>query len=308
VSSASEAGDRLDADRLRIIEVGGTRTRVYEAGDGEPLLLIHGGQFGSLYSLDCWSLNLHALASTFRVIAFDRLGQGHTDPPERPEDYVLETVQAHVTALVDHLGLDRFHVLGHSRGGVQALRLALDRPDAVRSLVLVSTGSVAPYDPAIPVGAFYAAFEVDPGGGPPSREQVLREPEAQAIDPDWITHDFVRRMTVIAQLPGQQTARDTFRRVEHEVWRPSLAAWRAAHLAAIDAQGIRPPTLVMWGYEDRSAPRHQGIRLFERIAATTPGAEFSLLTGAGHYVFRDRPDAFVRIVAGFCQGDRARSR
>jgi len=294
------AGDGLDLARIRYIDVAGVRTRVYEAGQGEPLLLIHGGQFGSLYSLDCWSLNLDVLSQRFRVIAFDKLGQGHTDPPARPDGYVVDAVHAHVDRLVDELGLDGFHVLGHSRGGLPALHLALERPGAVRSLVLVDTGSVAPYDPAIPVGAFYAPFEGADHADPPRREDIVREPEAQAIDPGWITDDFVARMTRIAGLPSQRRARDDFSVAEHAVWRPSLAGWRAANLAAIDTGRLRPRTLVLWGYEDRSAPRHQGLRLFERIAATSEEATFVLLNRAGHYVFRDRPSAFARTIAAFC--------
>jgi pimeloyl-ACP methyl ester carboxylesterase len=270
------------------------RTRVYEAGDGEPLLLIHGGQFGSLYSLDCWSLNLDDLAAHFRVVAFDKLGQGHTGIPERPEQYVLDSVYSHIAELIDVLGLDGYHVVGHSRGGVPALRLALDRPSSVKSLALVSTGSVAPSDPAIPVGAFYERYELNPNLRVLSRDAILAEPSAQAIDPRWITDDFATRMSVIANLPAQREVRVAFRDAELEHWRPSLEAWRAAHLAAIDAHGLKVPTQILWGHADRSAPRYLGIRLFERIAATSRRVQLTIISGAGHYVFRDQPDAFAR--------------
>ena len=62
------------------------RTRYYEAGVGDPLVLIHGGQFATVSSLDCWSRNLEALAGRFRVIAFDRLGEGFTDNPKTGAD------------------------------------------------------------------------------------------------------------------------------------------------------------------------------------------------------------------------------
>jgi 2-hydroxy-6-oxo-6-(2'-carboxyphenyl)-hexa-2,4-dienoate hydrolase len=292
--------DRLDGEWVRTLDLSGIRTRVYEAGVGPPLLLIHGGQFGSLYSLDCWSLVLGPLAQHFRVIAFDKLGQGHTDPPRRSEDYVVEAVQAHIDALIDTLELDDFHVLGHSRGGVPALRLAVEQHQRVRSLVLADSGSAAPFDPAIPVGAFYANLEPVDGDRAPSRRDVTREPLAQAIDPRWITDDFVERMLAIASLPAQQATRAALRAVEDAVWRPSLAASRAWGLGAIDAGRLASPTLVLWGYEDRSAPRHQGLRLYERIAATTRDAEFVILNRAGHYVFRDRPAAFVDVVSRFC--------
>jgi pimeloyl-ACP methyl ester carboxylesterase len=247
------------------------------------------------------------MAQHFRVIAFDKLGQGHTDPPRRSEDYVVEAVQAHIDALINSLELDNFHVLGHSRGGVPALRLAVEQRRRIRSLILVDSGSAAPFDPAIPVGAFYANLEVVNGDRAPTRSDVMREPLAQAIDPRWITDDFVERMLAIAALPAQHETRAVFRTVEDAEWRPSLAAARAWGLAAIDAGKLSIPTLVLWGYEDRSAPRHQGLRLYERIAAKTREAEFVMVNRAGHYVFRDRPSQFVDIVSRFCLPSRPRS-
>jgi 2-hydroxy-6-oxo-6-(2'-carboxyphenyl)-hexa-2,4-dienoate hydrolase len=300
--------DGLEQRFLRTVDVAGIHTRIYEAGSGEPLLLIHGGQFGSLYSLDAWSLNLNLLARYFRVVAFDKLGQGHTGAPARPDEYTLDAVVAHVDAVVDSVGLDGFHVAGHSRGGVPALHLALSRPDAVRSLVLIDSGSVAPLDPAVPVGAFYAPLELTDVEGQVARAEVIREPLAQAIDPRWITDDFVDRLTVIAQLPAQRRVRKIFRGIEHDIWRPTLARWRADHLARIDADGIPSPTIVVWGFEDRSAPRHVGIRLHERIAAKSPKAALFLVNGAGHYVFRDRPATFAQALTGFCLEDPQRAR
>jgi pimeloyl-ACP methyl ester carboxylesterase len=279
--------------------VGAVPTRVYDAGDGEPLLLIHGGQFGSLYSLDCWSLNLDDLSERFRVIAPDKFGQGHTGIPRRAEEYVLDSVYGHIVGLIDTLKLESLHVVGHSRGGAPALRLALDRPGSVKSLVLLSTGSVAPSDPASPVGSFYRPFEIDPGIDVVGRDAVIAEPQAQAIDPSWITDDFVTRMSVIANLPAQRLVRAAFSSAEHEHWRPSLEFWRAANLAAIDARRLNVPTLILWGHEDRSASRHQGIRLFERIAATNRRVQLLIVAGAGHYVFRDRPDTFAHQLTAF---------
>jgi pimeloyl-ACP methyl ester carboxylesterase len=65
--SASLA-DSLDQTRVRHIEVEGVRTRYYEAGAGEPLVLLHGGHFGFIDSLDCWSLNFAGLAAEFHVL------------------------------------------------------------------------------------------------------------------------------------------------------------------------------------------------------------------------------------------------
>jgi pimeloyl-ACP methyl ester carboxylesterase len=283
--------------------VGGLRTRYYDTGSGDPpLLLIHGGQFGSLYSLDSWSLNLPEFASHFRVIAYDKPGQGYTDNPRDPGQYEFDTVVRHAAAFCESLGLPAAHVVGHSRGGLLAARLAIERPDLVRTLTLVDSGSAAPADPALPVGAFYAPFESAALWRSSGRRIALAEPRAQAHHQEWITDDFIKRMAAIAKLPKTRAARSTVTEVEMTRWRPSLDHAREATLRHLDEAGLGVPTLVIWGHDDRSAPHQQGERLYERIAARTADAAYVVLKGAGHYVFRDRPHAFASIVSSFCGG------
>jgi 2-hydroxy-6-oxonona-2,4-dienedioate hydrolase len=307
MSREREAGDEarwrhdgLDENNLRMVDVAGLRTRVYEAGSGETVLLIHGGQFGSLYSLDAWSLNLPDLARRFRVVAFDKVGQGYTDAPAADDGYIFDTVVDHALAVLDEVAGEPVHIVGHSRGGAVAARIALARPASVRSLVMVDTGSTAPLDPAVPIGAFYAPLEGADLWDAPDRRTVVAEPEAQAARRDWITDDFVERMRRIALLPTMAATRRTLAAVETTHWRPSLAATRAATLRALDEDGFPVPTLLMWGYEDRSAPRHLGLRLFERIAARTADCAFVMANGAGHYLFRDRPTWFSATLRSFC--------
>jgi pimeloyl-ACP methyl ester carboxylesterase len=292
------AADGLDEGKLHVSDVGGVSTRYFDAGAGEPVVLIHGGQFGALYSLDAWSLNLEPLARKFRVVAFDRIGQGHTDNPRRAADYRFERVMDHCHAFLDQLGLGAIHVVGHSRGGMVAARLAMERPERVRSLTLVDAGAVAPFDPTLPVGQFYAPLEHPRLWRNPGRDAVVAEPEAQAVRSEWITDDFVARMLRIAQLPKTKAARRTLA-AERTRWAPGLERYREETLGAIDRDGLPVPTLVLWGYDDRSAPRRSGLRLFDRIAARTADAQLVMLNGAGHYCYRDRPQAFNAVLTAF---------
>src|SRR5688572_30378156 len=88
--------DGLDRAKLHFVDVGGYRTRTYEDGVGDPLVLIHGGRFGNTYSLDAWSLNLPGLAGNFHVYAPDKLGSGHTDNPKTDDDYTFEAIFQHI--------------------------------------------------------------------------------------------------------------------------------------------------------------------------------------------------------------------
>ena len=96
----------------RWIDVGGIRTRYHEAGRGEAIVFIYGGNFGtpdSASSAYTWNLNLAPLAGHFRVIAFDKLGQGHTDNP-RDDDYTMQAVVDHAAAFIEAMRLPPVHL------------------------------------------------------------------------------------------------------------------------------------------------------------------------------------------------------
>src|SRR5438105_7178344 len=102
-------------------------------GKGEPLLLLHGG----LGSIGMFEPDVPALAAGREVIAVDLQGHGRTPLGDRP--FRLESMGDDMAALVKRLGYDKVDVLGYSLGGGVALRMALQQPERVRRLVLVST-------------------------------------------------------------------------------------------------------------------------------------------------------------------------
>ena len=118
----------------RFLDVDGVRLHYIERGQGEPLVLIHGN--GTL--IQDFTINglVDRLSERFRVIVFDRPGYGYSARPRH-----LWTPRAHAT-LFEHalaqLGVEHAIVLGHSWGTMVALSLALQAPDLVRSLVLLS--------------------------------------------------------------------------------------------------------------------------------------------------------------------------
>jgi pimeloyl-ACP methyl ester carboxylesterase len=113
-------------------DVNGLSLYYAEHGSGEPLVLLHGG-FGST---EMFSGALPALAKHRRVIAVDLQGHGRTADIGRPLRY--ETMADDIAALIGHLGLVRSDVIGYSLGGGAALRTAIQHPEVVDRLVLVS--------------------------------------------------------------------------------------------------------------------------------------------------------------------------
>ena len=298
--SAVSYADGLDASKLHFVDVDGIRTRYYEDGAGEPLVLFVGGEYGSYYSLDAWSLNLPGLARHFHVYAVDKLGQGHTDNPRTDTDCSVAAIVAHTRGFLRAVGLSSAILGGHSRGAWLVTRLALETPELVQKLVLVDTSTLAPEDPEYPSLVFYRDIAERTPPLPPSVAAVRAEPDAQAYSRAHITEDFVQRMLAIANLPKSQEMLERMQTVGPNQWQPDLNRSRAETIREIDERGLPCPTLLCWGANDRSAPLPLGHKLYARIAARTPDAEFHVLNHAGHYSFREQWPKFNRLVRAFC--------
>jgi pimeloyl-ACP methyl ester carboxylesterase len=102
-------------------------------GQGDPLVLIHGG-LTTIGEMRGW---VRPLARTRRVIAVEMQGHGRTADTDRPISFA--TLGDDVAALLDHLGIPRADVVGHSFGGACAIRAAIQHPDRVRRLVVISS-------------------------------------------------------------------------------------------------------------------------------------------------------------------------
>jgi pimeloyl-ACP methyl ester carboxylesterase len=302
--AAVSVPDGLDQTKLHFVDVDGVRTRYYEDGAGEPLVLMSGGEFfGSLYSLDAWSLNLPVLARHFHVFAIDKLGQGYTDNPRSEAEYTFDTLLEHTYRLLRAIGLTHgVHLAGHSRGALLGAALTFAHPELVGSTILVDSSSLAPADPRYPDTTFYAELEKRIPPGPPTRQTVRVEADAQAYWKDQVTDDFVERLYQIALLPQRQASQACRDRVAPNIWMPSMYRLKEATLRRIDEEGLPTRTLMIWGFDDRSAPLPLGHALFSRIAAKTPRAEMHVLNGAGHYSYRDQYQAFNRVLTSYCLG------
>ncbi|RYL92119.1 2-succinyl-6-hydroxy-2,4-cyclohexadiene-1-carboxylate synthase [Sporolactobacillus sp. THM7-4] len=112
----------------------GISYHIESEGDGEPLLAIH----GFTGSLSTWQFLQPSLTDRFRIIRIDVIGHGETGSPADPRRYSMAEAAFDLAALLDHLHLDRAHVLGYSMGGRLALSFACLHPERVKSLILES--------------------------------------------------------------------------------------------------------------------------------------------------------------------------
>lgn len=296
--------DALDRSKLRFVDVGGIRTRYYEDGEGEPLVLIHGGHFGFVDSLDTWSLNLKGLARHFRVLALDRVGQGYTGSPTRDDDYTQDFTLRHVLQWLNVVGLEQAHLLGHSRGGLVAAQVALERPGFAKSAVIVNSATLAPEsdDPRFACGAVLESIGVGSHVGPWTRDELRVEPESDSFSHTHITAEYIDRYLEMVNLPSFREAEAKMRDgLANKLFKPNLNLARAEALRRVDERGMPCRTLLIWSFNDNLAPlREVGLRLYDRICAKTPVSDLYVFNQAGHYPYREHPLEFNRIVTAFC--------
>lgn len=116
------------------IKVGSINTRYWSTGtQGTPVILLHGG--GS--SIEVWEHNIEALAKNHRVFAFDMVGTGLSDKPA--VTYSLDYQLQFLRAFLDTLDIQKADLIGNSMGGSIALKFALESPEQVSKLGLISS-------------------------------------------------------------------------------------------------------------------------------------------------------------------------
>lgn len=134
------------------VEAGGVRTYYEVVGDGDPVVLIHGGATAG----HSWAAQVPAVAERYQVFVPDRRGHGRSPDVDGPA--TMDGFAADLVAFMDALGLGSAYVVGWSDGGKVAMRMALSRPELVRKLVMIGT-------------------ELTRAGGTPANDRLMTTPE-----------------------------------------------------------------------------------------------------------------------------------
>jgi pimeloyl-ACP methyl ester carboxylesterase len=251
-----------------------------EAGEGEPVLLLHGYP----QSASCWRHQIPALAEHHRIIATDWPGFGRSGPPETPATYDAEVER--IDMLADSFGLDRFNLVAHDYGGFLGLGYAQRHPERVLRLALLNSRAHSIFRPwfyRFSLGQRWLAIHV------PAliRRLPLRRLHHAALRPYRTLGCFDERLEDEylgwMDMPrGRQTFVDFFSNY-HVPAVPGLAAGLAR---------IGCPTAIISGDRDRYIPYSIARELAEGI----PGATLTQLTGGDHYIMEERPDEVTAAV------------
>ena len=257
--------------------VDGVRTHFIEAGRGEPLVLIHGGEFGACAEIS-WEFNIGPLAEHFHVIAPDMLGYGRTEKIFSFENFWQKRVD-HIAALLRHLGIDAAHFCGNSMGGTMILAEAAkaDRSWPVGSVVSVCGGS--PVNES--ARQVLHTYDLTLQGMRAITGLLVQQPRLRSDE------NYIRRRHELSALPGawEATAAPRFAAPNRPARTPR---------PALQPEAIGVPTLVIGGTAD---PVNDAA-FAPTLAAAVPGAELLLIEGAGHCPQIDQPEVFnARVIA-----------
>lgn len=270
----------------RMIEAGGARLHVVERGpeDAPRVLLIHGASANLREVLG----PLAALADDHRVIAFDRPGYGYSARPRGSEQ--LKAQAALAAAALDQTGRGPAVIVAHSLGSAVALRLALERPDLVRGLVLVAPAS-HPYPgpnawwarlAAAPVAGDVFAGLFVPWLGPAMAKAGIANNFGPGGEPPADYWDDAGVGLFFRPAAFQASARDVIAsRAEFSAQAPLYG-------------GILAPVVIVTADKDRVVNPKIHARA---LAAELAHAELVIAPGAGHMPHRLRTDLVINAVA-----------
>jgi pimeloyl-ACP methyl ester carboxylesterase len=244
------------------VDAGGLRTYYEVSGEGEPLLLLHGG-FCAVETFDGLT---PLLAERYRVYLPERRGHGRTPDPGGP--ITFGNMAEDTIAFVDAIGLPSAHVVGWSDGAVVALSVALQRPDLVRTLVLIGT-----------------AVNLD-GLAAEARDQL-----ASGLTPE-ILPPFLRDLYANVSPDGPDHFDVVFEKL--------TATWKVEPSFELDELAkLTIPTLVLVAEHDMVTVEHAA-----EVQRAIPDAQLEVVPDAGHGFPMETPELASRPVLAFLSRDR----
>jgi aminoacrylate hydrolase len=255
----------------------GARLHYESCGSGPPLLLVPG--LGGVATF--WQRHLPAFAARFRVVTHDHRGCGRSGPSRI--EYSVEQMASDVLELMDGLGIERAHFLGHSTGGAIGQTLALDHPARIDRLILSATWTAA--------DAYFARLFA-------TRREALAGLGAEF---------YVRLGNLVLYPPAWLAANvETLERAQRESAIPptpdEIVDSRIAAILRFDRSGeltrIGHRTLVCCARDDIVTPSYFSERLAQAIAQ----ARLVVFPTGGHFYNHVAPAAFEAMVLDFLGG------
>ena len=255
------------------LQVRGLQIAYTEKGAGTPIVLLH----GALSDSRTWKNEIADLSENYHVVAWDTPGCGRSSDP--PETYSLTDYAECLASLIEHLELDRPHILGLSFGGGLALELYRIYPKIPGSLILVSA---------------YAGW----AGSLPAREVEERlqnglkqsEMSPEQVVNNWLPTLFTDSTPVDVVKKSANIMSD----FHPAGMRTMLRAFAKADLSGM-LPDIKVPVLLLYGDADQRSPLH----IAQKLHSDIPSSKLVVIEGVGHVVNAEAPEKFNTVVREF---------
>lgn len=262
------------------IESPAVRLRIQEVGSGEPIVFVHGG----LWPAVALAPLVRELRG-YRCILLDRPGCGLSSPVDWRKRELRTVATKVMGGVVDALGLERTHVIGHSIGGVWALRLAQGHPSRVSRIGILGASPLLAEMPrpgflrilASPIGALITRL---PQNQDRARSMLRQDGHGPSLDAGRIPDVFFDwHVALIRNTQTLRNERATIRDVviRGGAWRPGLT-FEPAELAA-----IRQPLVYVIGAADPEG----SVDYAKRVVGMLPNADLRILPDSGHMPWLD---------------------
>ncbi len=271
--------------------VNGTRLYVKQMGEGEPLLVIHGGPG---LSHDYFLPPIEALAKNFRLILFDQRASGRSDINLDAADISLNHFVQDIAGVLDVLKIERAHVLGHSFGGLLAMKFATEYPGRVQSLILCNSVAaskefdelsrqkqqqvVTEYDNKLRAEIFASDDFKD--GSPAAYDKLLKVNFKRAFYDTLLVDKLELRLNENFSKSSKLLFGLSADLVSYDL-HPALA-------------GLSIPALIIHGAADLIP-----VEVSQKLKNTLPNAKLVIMERSGHFPFIEEEKEFSSILTSF---------
>jgi pimeloyl-ACP methyl ester carboxylesterase len=264
------------------------KAHVLEAGHGDPIVILHGGDGEAVN----WAPLMTPLQKRLHIFAADRPGFGLSDAFDYRKVDLRSHAASFVASLLDALDLESAVLMGGSMGGFFSLAAALAYPERVKKLILMGMPLGLAKSIPVPMRIICGV----PGlaqlfvSGRPSMENQRKQYERMFhVDLAKVPDLYLQARVAGVSLPGaQETWAVLLRRVAN------LWGFRPEVTLAEELPELKPPALLIWSEHDMQPPS-VGRAASERI----PHARFVLLSGTGHFPFLEAPDQCAELIFDF---------
>jgi 2-hydroxy-6-oxonona-2,4-dienedioate hydrolase len=263
------------------VDAGGLKTRFVQAGNpnNPPLVLLH----GTAGSLENFAANIAAYARDFNCIAFDMIGSGMTDKPDY--DYETQHYVKHTVDFLNAIGVKKASVIGLSLGARVASRLAIDHPEMVDKLILLSATA---YFPAKPIQGDIQRSR-SAAASNPTWENIFEIFKGLFHDPSRVWDDLIATRLAVYKRADMKTA------MPHILALLDPQVYNRNRIPDEDWKRLRAPTLII------AAVDHQDVFLetARTIVKLMPNAQVVEMKNCSHWPQMEDAEAFNKLSIEF---------